>query len=206
MPDANQSIVQAYVRCDSLPSRRERHLSKLFTRYFGGDMSSLLFQELREFRSYAYGVSTSFHLPSSLLPDKHTHLTATLSTQSDKTLDAMTVLNRLLQQMPERTESMLDSVKQSILNDVNNGYPSFRQVSPRIFLLRREGHTADPNREMLTNIATMTMDTLTQFHREQIAGRPVVYTLVGNSKYINLKELAARFGTVIKVNLKELYI
>lgn len=43
---------------------KDRHMSQLYTGYFGGDMSSLLFQEIREFRSYAYRVNAKFQFPS----------------------------------------------------------------------------------------------------------------------------------------------
>ncbi len=47
-----------------------RHAARLFSVYFGGDMSSLMFQEIREFRSLAYRVSGRYILPPHKLEGK----------------------------------------------------------------------------------------------------------------------------------------
>lgn len=57
MPDMAQSIVYGYVKGDPVDDKASRHASRLFSVYFGGDMSSLMFQEIREFRSFAYRTS-----------------------------------------------------------------------------------------------------------------------------------------------------
>ena len=55
MPDMAQSIVYGYVKGDPVDDKASRHASRLFSVYFGGDMSSLMFQEIREFRSLHTG-------------------------------------------------------------------------------------------------------------------------------------------------------
>ena len=47
MPDMAQSIVYGYVKGDPVDDKASRHASRLFSVYFGGDMSSLMFQEIR---------------------------------------------------------------------------------------------------------------------------------------------------------------
>lgn len=63
MPDMAQSIVYGYVKGDPVDDKASRHASRLFSVYFGGDMSSLMFQEIREFRSFAYRTSGRYQLP-----------------------------------------------------------------------------------------------------------------------------------------------
>ena len=64
MPDMAQSIVYGYVKGDPVDDKASRHASQLFSVYFGGDMSSLMFQEIREFRSFAYRTSGRYQLPN----------------------------------------------------------------------------------------------------------------------------------------------
>lgn len=64
MPDMAQSIVYGYVKGDPVDDKASRHASRLFSVYFGGDMSSLMFQEIREFRSFAYRTSGRYQLPN----------------------------------------------------------------------------------------------------------------------------------------------
>ena len=96
MPDMAQSIVYGYVKGDPVDDKASRHASRLFSVYFGGDMSSLMFQEIREFRSFAYRTSGRYQLPNHAHKGTAGSFTAMLSTQSDKTLDALGVLDSLI--------------------------------------------------------------------------------------------------------------
>ncbi len=203
MKEVSQSIVYGYVRGEAVDDPKERCASKLFSGYFGGDMSSLMFQEIREFRSFAYHVNGKYHLPSFQGKGKPGFFRTLFSTQADKTLDALGVLQSLLDDMPQRPERV-EAVKQNLRNEVNNAFPSFRDLSARIAMYRREGFNADPNRKLLEYIAPMAMEDIEQFYERQVKGRPVVYAVVGNSRRIDMEKLAS-FGTLEKVKIKDIY-
>ena len=203
MPDMAQSIVYGYVKGDPVDDKASRHASQLFSVYFGGDMSSLMFQEIREFRSFAYRTSGRYQLPNHAHKGTAGSFTAMLSTQSDKTLDALGVLDSLIREMPLKPERM-EAVKQTLVNRINNDYPPFRNLSEKVASARMEGFDHDPAEEFLRDIATMDMQDIFRFYREQICGRPVVYVIAGNRKRIDMKKLA-EYGTIVKVKKKEIY-
>ena len=203
MPDMTQSIVYSYVKGDPVDDKASRHASRLFSVYFGGDMSSLMFQEIREFRSFAYRTSGRYQLPNHAHKGTAGSFTAMLSTQSDKTLDALGVLDSLIREMPLKPERM-EAVKQTLVNRINNDYPPFRNLSEKVASARMEGFDRDPAEEFLRDIATMDMQDISRFYREQISGRPVVYVIAGNRKHIDMKKLA-EYGTIIKVKKKDIY-
>lgn len=203
MPDMAQSIVYGYVKGDPVDDKASRHASQLFSVYFGGDMSSLMFQEIREFRSFAYRTSGRYQLPNHAHKGTAGSFTAMLSTQSDKTLDALGVLDSLIREMPLKPERV-EAVKQMLVNRINNDYPPFRNLSEKVASARMEGFDRDPAEEFLRDIATMDMQDISRFYREQISGRPVVYVIAGNRKHIDMKKLA-EYGTIIKVKKKDIY-
>ena len=203
MPDMAQSIVYGYVKGDPVDDKASRHASRLFSVYFGGDMSSLMFQEIREFRSFAYRTSGRYQLPNHAHKGTAGSFTAMLSTQSDKTLDALGVLDSLIREMPLKPERV-EAVKQTLVNLINNDYPPFRNLSEKVASARMEGFDRDPAEEFLRDIATMDMQDISRFYREQISGRPVVYVIAGNRKHIDMKKLA-EYGTIIKVKKKDIY-
>lgn len=203
MPDMAQSIVYGYVKGDPVDDKASRHASQLFSVYFGGDMSSLMFQEIREFRSFAYRTSGRYQLPNHAHKGTAGSFTAMLSTQSDKTLDALGVLDSLIREMPLKPERV-EAVKQTLVNRINNDYPPFRNLSEKVASARMEGFDRDPAEEFLRDIATMDMQDISRFYREQISGRPVVYVITGNRKHIDMKKLA-EYGTIIKVKKKDIY-
>ena len=203
MPDMTQSIVYSYVKGDPVDDKASRHASRLFSVYFGGDMSSLMFQEIREFRSFAYRTSGRYQLPNHAHKGTAGSFTAMLSTQSDKTLDALGVLDSLIRKMPLKPERV-EAIKQSLANRINNDYPPFRNLSEKVAGARMEGFDRDPAEEFLRDIATMDMEDISRFYQEQICGRPVVYVIAGNRKRIDMKKLA-EYGTIVKVKKKEIY-
>lgn len=203
MPDLAQSIVYGYMRSDHMNELQSRHASKLFAGYFGGDMSSVMFQEIREFRSFAYRASAKIDLPPYKEKEQPGEFVTMLSTQGDKTLDAISVLDSLVKDLPRQPER-IQAFKQTIYNDVNNNFPSFRRLSLKQAEYLREGYGDDPNRIFLEDVRKMRMEDVSRFYEQNIAGNPMVYIITGNSKHIDMKKLAS-FGQVIRLNKKDIY-
>lgn len=203
MPDLSQSIIYGYVRGEAINDLESRHASKVFAGYFGGDMSSLMFQEIREFRSLAYRASAQFLLSPYNQKEKPGEFITMLSTQSDKTGDALIVLDSLIRKMPVHPER-IPAVKQTIHNYINNDYPSFRKLSPRIASYVREGYESDPNRIYVESLERIDMDEVVRFYRDNIQHSQVVYLIVGSSKRIQMKQLEA-LGEVVKLQKKNIY-
>ncbi|WP_280765055.1 M16 family metallopeptidase [Parabacteroides sp. PFB2-10] len=203
MPDLSQSIIYGYTKGDQITDMHLRHASRLFAGYFGGDMSSIMFQEIREFRSFAYRVSASFVVPPFKQAGQPGEFITMLSTQGDKTLDALTVLDELIKNMPERPER-LDAFKQTLNNYISNDYPSFRRISSKLASYLREGYSEDPNKAYLADIQQMQMDDIIRFYELNVKDNPMVYMIVGNSKHIDMKRLA-QFGTIVELKKKDIY-
>lgn len=202
MPDASQSIVYAYVPGEIQDEYSKRHAAKLFGGYFGGDMSSLMFQEIREFRSFAYRAFAKYSVMPLVHKDKPGDLTASMTTQSDKTTDAIFVLDSLIRKMPVKPEK-IESIRQTVLNHANNNYPSFRDISEKIASYRMDGHRDDPNRLFIRNLKDMDMEDVVDFYEKNVAERPVIYIVVGNSRKIDMNELA-KFGEVFHIRKKDI--
>lgn len=203
MPTASQSIVYGYAKGEVTDDAWSRHAARLFSVYFGGDMSSLMFQEIREFRSLAYRVSGRYILPPHKLEGKAGEFVSMLSTQSDKTLDALGIMNSLIHEMPEK-EERISTVKQSIVNQVNNDFPSFREVPEKVAGFRRNGFDNDPSEALLSGISDMDMKDIIRFYRHNVRLKPVVYVIVGNSRRIDMKQLET-YGNVIRLRKKDIY-
>lgn len=203
MPTALQSIVYGYAKGEVTDDAWSRHAARLFSVYFGGDMSSLMFQEIREFRSLAYRVSGRYILPPHKLEGKAGEFVTMLSTQSDKTLDALGIMNSLIHEMPEK-EERISTVKQSIVNQVNNDFPSFREVPEKVAGFRRNGFDCDPSEALLSGISDMDMKDIIRFYRHNVRLKPVVYVIVGNSRRIDMKQLET-YGNVIRLRKKDIY-
>jgi predicted Zn-dependent peptidase len=203
MPDASQSVILTSVLGDEMKDYRQRCAGRLFSIYFGGDMSSLMFQEIREYRSLAYMANGRVLLPSVTDKEPLFSFSTTMSTQCDKTLDAMSVLSNLIEYMPLKPERF-QYIKQVALNSMHSNYPTFREVSERIANLRAQGFEEDPKLILFRNLETMSMDDVNDFYLGNVKGRIPVYVVVGNKKKIDMKKLSA-YGKIINLKKKDIY-
>ena len=176
---------------------------KLWGEYFGGGMSSVLFQEVREFRSMAYaaqGVAMTPQLARSATPSAYLSIVAT---QADKSMQAIALLDSLCKDMPINVENMAIA-RQSLLNDVNNSYPAFRGMPLIVSLSERNGYTSDVNTALVEQLPSLTQADVEAFYRQHIKNQPYQLMIVGNVKNLDLKALA-RYGTVVKVKKDDIY-
>jgi predicted Zn-dependent peptidase len=203
MPDASQSIIYGYVKGEAFTQDSAQYAARLFSGYFGGDMSSLMFQEIREFRSYAYRTKGYYMVLPLNLQNKPGEFVTMLSTQSDKTIDALAVLDKLIKEIPVKPDR-LPAVKQSLVNQLSNDYPTFRNIPGKIASLLNEGYRSDPNESLAEKLAQMSMDDVLRFYDANLRDKPVAYMIVGNSRKIDMGKLAD-FGKIVKVKKEELY-
>jgi len=205
VPKSRQNYVVSYDAVGSLPTIHERVRFKLWDEYFGGNMSSVLFQNVREFRSLAYSTggksfTTSFvQHPSEL----QGYITAT-GTQADKTLEAIATIDSLLRQMPMKEEN-LEAARQNVLNDIQNSYPTFRTIPKYVANQLRNGYHYDPDADVASHLPDVTAQDIMQFHQLHIApNQHRVWIVIGDRKLTDMKALA-RFGKVVELKKEDVY-
>ena len=203
MPSSRQTIVGTYRPLPEVMSDRDKACLKLWGEYFGGGMSSVLFQEVREFRSMAYaaqGGAMTPQLARSTTPSAYLTIVAT---QADKSMQAIALLDSLYNDMPVNVEN-LAVARQSLLNDVNNSYPTFRSMPLIVSLSERNGYTSDVETALVEQLPSLTQADVEAFYRQHIKGQPYQLMIVGNVKKLDMKALA-RYGTVVKVKKDDIY-
>lgn len=203
MPKSRQTIIGCYRPLPDVASDRDKACLKVWGEYFGGGMSSVLFQEVREFRSMAYaaqGLELTPSLDASTLPSGYM---AIVATQGDKSMQAIAVVDSLFNDMPVNAENMLVA-RQSVLNDINNGYPTFRGLPVTIALMERMGYSRDANAALLEQLPSISQSDVETFYRQHVCGKPRQWMIVGDVKKLNLKELA-QYGKVVKVKKEDIY-
>lgn len=94
--------------------------------------------------------------------------------------------------------------RQSLLNDVNNSYPTFRGKPLTIALSERAGHTRDSHAALVEQLPTLSQADIEAFYSQHIKGQPYQLMIVGDVKKLDLKALA-RYGTVVKVKKDDIY-
>ena len=195
-PRARQTIVGSYQQVGALPTEAQRTPFRLWGTYFGGGMSSVLFQDIREFRSYAYYAYGRWLQPDLLVhPQSPCAYVTRLGCQSDKTMAALGVLDSVLRDMPVR-EGNIRAARQGLANVINNSYPVFRSLGNFVAACRLKGYTLDPDSATLRLLPTLGIGDVTRFYQSHVQTAPVSYIIVGGKRKLNIDQLK-HYGRVV---------
>ena len=194
-----QSNIYFHVPGEKL-SIKDEALAAVFSKYFGTDMYSIVFQEIREFRSLGYTAYANYRYD--YLERKPGNLFGFLGTQSDKTLDGMTAFKDLIVNMPVRMEKF-NASKEALLKARASDYVGFRNMPATVQTWMKKGYDHDPRGEVTEIIRNTSFDDVQGFYNRMIKNRPMVIMMSGNQKKIDKKELG-KFGEVTKLKYKQI--
>ena len=205
VPKSRQNYVVSFDGIGAIPKVEDRTKLKLWEEYFGGSMSSVLFQNVREFRSLAYSTSGT-SIKTSLAQHAQeplAYFTAT-GTQADKTMEAIATIDSLLRQMPMKEEN-LESARQSVLSDIQNDYPTFRDMCKYVANQQGKGYTSDPNAETARLLPAVSVEDVMQFYQQHVAkNENRVWIIIGDKKLTDMKALA-RYGRIVELKKEDVY-
>ena len=206
MPKTRQTLFFTYDRLSPLPTLESRIPAIVLNQYFGGGMSSVMFQEVREFRSMAYSTSSVLRsLPLAKCANLPLGFVTITGTQGDKAMNAISLVDSLLRDMPLIEKNFVSS-RQECINDISTAFPSFREIGNGIALLRNLGYTTDPDTGKATMLRNITMNDMQGFYERHLKDHSShrVIGIIGNKKKLNMKELA-KYGRVVIVKEKDLF-
>lgn len=175
-------------------------LRSLFNEYFGGGMSSIVFQEIRESKALAYSTFSGYRSPND--PSEPHTIMSYIGTQADKLPEAMRGMNELHDDLP-RAPGNLAAAREAI----RNKYATERILRSGILFdylqARRFDLAEDTRRVVYTSIDGITLDDLVAFHRERYAGKPYAICVIGSKESVDLEKLG-RFGRVVEVEINDI--
>tara|TARA_R110002050_G_scaffold300722_2_gene471932 strand:+ start:73568 stop:76456 length:2889 start_codon:yes stop_codon:yes gene_type:complete len=197
--------VQSQITFNVLGSERNNYMGvkiSAFNNYFGGDMSSLIFQEIREFRSLAYAAYGRYRMAP--LVGKQNVFSAFVGCQSDKTNEAIEVMDSLINFMPEKPERM-GNIVSSLTEKAQSSRPNFRYILNSYEYWSRVGYVKDPNEVNAGKYAELDFQDIVNFQKAELKGKPIIMTIVGDVSKFDLDRLQ-KLGEVIMVKEKDLYV
>lgn len=165
-------------------------------------MNSIVFQEIREFRSLGYSTYAYFNYDA--LNRTNSYAYAFLGTQCDKTLDGIEAMSEILQKLPEREDKFETSKAHKITAHINN-YVTFRSLPAVAYGWELQGYKEDPRPEITEKIRGLQLDDVIQFHQKYIQGKPLLIFITGNEKKFDKKALS-KYGKVTKIAEKDLFV
>ena len=198
-------IVQADVMLVSKGTPRfnlEEYLMRdLYNDYFGYGLSSIVFQEIREFKALAYATYAYYSSPGK---QRYAHyLQAYVGTQPDKLPDAIPAMLNILQVMP-LVESQIDQARQAILKRIETE----RIVPGDIFWtaqsIRDLGYDRDLRQDIYSAMRGVKAADLSEFHQRYVRDRAYTFLVLGSKDQVDLNFLRS-FGPVTEMGLSDVF-
>ncbi len=172
-----------------------------FNSYFSGGFTGLMMQEVREYRSLAYGAGASYQTPG--LQGKPAWFSGGIQTQDDKTAAAVDVYMNLVRNMPQKTDR-INVLKNKLVLSSATTRPDFRQLGMYIDACERLGYTEDPLKQWIPAYKALTFDNIVNFENNYIKNQPISIMVVGEKKRVNTKELS-KYGKIVELKLSDIF-
>jgi len=173
----------------------------LFNEYYGGGMSSVVFQELREAKALAYSVFSVYRTPK--LRDRHNYIFSYIGTQADKLPEALEGIRSLMQELPESPD-LFASAKNGIMQKIASERLTRAEVLFSYEDARRLGLEEDIRKEIFRRVPAMGLDDVQAFHRKHFGNRNHVMLVLGDTARLDMQTLR-KYGEVRELKLEELF-
>ncbi|MES2617318.1 MAG: insulinase family protein [Bacteroidota bacterium] len=174
---------------------------RAYNEYFGGGMSSVVFQEIRESRALAY--STYSYYSQATEKGKNDILLAYVGTQADKMNDAITAMNELLNNMPDNEESF-NQAKQAIISSIEAERINQTDVFFSYLSAVDMGISFDNRKAIYEAIKSMQYKDIKAFQEQHVKGQKWIISILGSKEKIKTTDLS-KYGEVHIVTLEEIF-
>ena len=175
--------------------------STLFNTYFGGGLSSIVFQEIRESKSLAYSAWSSY--ANAAKKGDSNYVMAYIGTQANKMPQAVDAMMELMTNMPE-AEEQFNSAKEATLKKLAAERITKSGIFWNYERLKKLGIDNDNREDMYNSIKNMSMEDLRGFFNSNIKGENYNVMVIGNKKDIDFKALE-KLGKVQEMDIDYLF-
>ncbi|MBC8145730.1 MAG: insulinase family protein, partial [bacterium] len=173
----------------------------LFNEYFGGGMSSVVFQTLRESKALAYSTFGAYGIPQKK-EDPH-YVLAYMGTQSDKLGEAIPAMQELLTALP-RTEQSFVTAKEALRKQLETERIVRTGILFDYLAAEKRGVDHDLRADTYAGLDKIGIDDVLRFHKDRFTGNKYALCVLGSKSKINMDELK-KHGRVVELTLSDVF-
>jgi predicted Zn-dependent peptidase len=186
----------------SVVNESEAAITTAFNQYFGGDMSSVVFQNIREAKALAYSTYAVYN--SASMRNKPNIMMGYVGTQADKFHDAIGAMNELLTGLP-KNDDIFSLAKQSLINRMETNRIKPEEYIGALHSQEEMGFsTTVPDMKMYAALPNLQMGDIVKFHQERVSGKPYTLAIVADRNRVTNADLS-RYGKVTELTLEQIF-
>lgn len=182
-------------------SKEQLPVLTLFNEYFGGGMSSIVFQEIREKQALAYSVYAGY-TKTKKKEDPHYTL-AYIGTQADKYEEAITAMLNILEKLPYDSLKF-NQAKEAIMQKYASNRIAEHGMLGAYRTDKKMGYDYDKRKDTYDSIKGLSFQDVETFFNKNIKGKKFRIAVLGDANKIDLKVLS-KFGVVNQIKLGEIF-
>jgi predicted Zn-dependent peptidase len=174
---------------------------ELYNNYFGGGMSSIVFQTIRESKALAYSTYAVYVTPSN--KNEKYYMLGYVGTQADKINEAIPSMNELWNSFPASAQN-LETAKAGMKKSYQTERITQDAIAFAYLNALEKGINYDERQETFKALDKLTLEDLKQFQDKNFANKPLSYCIVGSDTKIKVPELST-YGEVKTLSLEEVF-
>lgn len=174
----------------------------VYNEYFGGGMSSVVFQEIRESKALAYNTYSYYDVPS----DKKYpfRFVAYVGCQGDKVSESLDAMYALLEKMPKSIPKFLAS-KASLKFNISTSRITGENLISEYLRAEKLGIKVPVNQFIAERMDAITYTDIEKFQQSYIAASPKYLIIFGNLAKMDRSVLKKYFTHIRPVSEEELF-
>lgn len=199
---ANNTFIEAYANWGEVYDPKERAIIKLFNEYFGGSMSGIVFQEMREARGLCYSSWGGYYLADH--KGECNYISKGVMSQSDKMSVCILTLDSICNVLPI-SQAAFDKAKETVIKEIEQrrfvrddalwSYLNFREL----------GWDHDIFQEVYEEVKKLTLDDVVAFQKKHVANHSYRYMILGDPKNLDMNFLKT-LGPVKRLSIKDIFV
>ncbi|MES2765035.1 MAG: insulinase family protein [Bacteroidota bacterium] len=174
---------------------------RMFNEYFGGGMSSVVFQTIRESKALAYSTYAGYTTPQK--PNEPFYMFSYVGTQADKFKDAVGGMEELLNEMP-KADALYANAKNSVKNTIATERITRADILFNYERAKKFGRDYDIRKNVYEEAPNLDYSKLEQFHAQYVKGQPHTLLVLGSKDKISMDELS-KLGKVQVLTLEDIF-
>lgn len=201
---ANYDMVQSeisWTRNSSFFNALNIPTISLHNEYFGGGMSGIVFQTIRESKALAY--STFAFYGMAYKNTEPNFIRAYVGCQADKMNEAIAGMTELLDSLPY-SEKLFSTTK----NAIKNNYATSKIIKQSVLFTyldaQRKNINYDVRQKTYQTLDKLAFKDILKFHQKNFSKKPYSINVIANDKKINLTDLD-KYGKVSTYTLEQIF-
>ena len=176
-------------------------LIRSLNEYYGGSMTSIVFQEIREAKALGYATYGYFGVPQK--KDENYNAGLYVGTQADKLAIAFDAMNDLLNNFKE-SESNWNAGKLAIKQGIESERITKTNILFNYQTAQKRNVSYDLRKDIYGQINAVSLADIKAIHSEKMKDKKWNIRVIGDKNKINMNDLS-KYGKVVELSLKDVF-